>query len=182
MAYDNVPEVMNLFEVAVKQIMKKEDKEDIQVLDVDPNWGSMGLMMRQTIASIEEEAPEELKPLLQGVKIDAIESCKKYHKQLLKSKIYDHLFQGDILEKVSVANEKYDLVNLVNVLDKWSKENGLTFIRKCIAAGKYVLVSVPKIKQMFEAADFNEFRTLALPPAKDDTHVSKLLLPEDEED
>jgi hypothetical protein len=181
MSYENVPEVMKLFEVAVNKIMKKKEKdEEIQILDVDPNWGKYGLMMRETIQKIEEETPEELKPVLQGAKIDAIEACKTFHSQLLKSKVYDHLFHGDLIEKISVANEKYDLVNLVNRLDRWSKKAGLTLIRKMIAAGKHIIVSVPKIKAVFEATDFEEFRTFSLPAEGESSHVSKLLAPEDE--
>lgn len=183
MSHENVPEIMKLFEVAVKKIVKKKEKdEEIQILDVDPNWGKYGLMMRETLHKIESETPEELKPVLQGAKIDAIEACKTFHGQLLNSKIYDHLFHGDFMEKVSVANEKYDLVNLVNVLDRWSKKAGLKLIRKMIAAGKHVLISVPKIKAIFEATDFDEFRTLALPAEGGSSHVNKLIVPEDDED
>ncbi len=62
---ENIPDLMNLFDVFYKDHMKKEEK-GLQILDVGPGWGKYGVMMREAIAASRTENGE-LTPAMQDV-------------------------------------------------------------------------------------------------------------------
>lgn len=191
---ENIPDIMNLFHLFYKEHMKKVDKKEetgLAILSIGPGWGKFGVMMREAIASCRAENGD-LTPLMEDVIIDGIEVCDYFHKNLVKKKIYNNIFFGNILEKISVWNEKYHLVDLIDVLEHWPKPVGLDFLRKLLTTGKNVLLSVPRLTHMYKEEfygkdcpkhetqymeeDFNEFDSIEL-DSKKLPSINRLLVP-----
>ncbi len=123
---------------------------------------------------------------------NSLQLCKMYlHKNLLPKKIYNNLFLGNVLEKVSIWNDNYHLVNLIDVLEHWPKPTGLDFINKLLQTGKKILLSVPKLnnflkegaygksypalKAQYEESDFDGFNSIEL-DSKGKPSINKLLV------
>jgi len=85
-------------------------------------------------------------------RIDGIEVFSDYITPL-HDYIYDTVRIGDATEIISTLNLRYDLILLIDVLEHFTKEEGVVFLDACMQKGRNVLISTPKI--FFQQRGFN---------------------------
>lgn len=108
------------------------------ILDIGVGFGKYGLLFRDVL-----ELPFERYHKEQWqVKIDGVEAFDSYHNPVYDF-AYDNVYFGNILTLIDTL-PNYDLITLIDVLEHFSKEDGLKLIEKLVAhCNKVVLVSTP---------------------------------------
>lgn len=108
------------------------------ILDVGVGFGKYGVMIRDAL-----ELPLERYHKHQWkIRIDGIEAFPEY-KNPIHEFVYNQVFYVDIR---AVVNQlpKYDVILLIDVLEHFTKEEGLSLIRELLArTNKFVLISTP---------------------------------------
>ena len=84
------------------------------------------------------------------IRIDGIEGYPGYLTPV-HDYSYNKIFIGDALSLLtSISNESYDFVLAVDILEHFTKEDGVRFLKECLRiASKSVLISTPKGKNWF---------------------------------
>jgi hypothetical protein len=85
--------------------------------------------------------------------IDGIEAYEKYITPVHKF-IYNTIFIGNALDVLPTLENKYDLILIIDVLEHFSREDGLKLLQECLIHGKNILISVPK-HVIFRGKAFN---------------------------
>jgi len=119
------------------------------VLDVGCGYGKYGMLCREYIELWLQKEP----------RIDAIDVFRPYIKQLQRA-IYDDIYMGEAIKQLKKMDSKsYDLVLAIDILEHFTKEDGLEFIKELRRVGKHVLISTPK--RVKEQGDIfgNEYET-----------------------
>jgi len=91
-------------------------------------------------------------------RIDGIEAFADYIGPLQRS-IYNEIYLGNALDVLPTLNETYDLVLLIDVLEHFSREDGLKLLEECLRIGLNLLIAVPKPFSDQEVTFGNEFET-----------------------
>lgn len=108
------------------------------ILDIGIGFGKYGLLFRDLL-----EIPfERYNKQDWQIKIDGVEVFKDYHNPIYDF-TYDNVYFGDILQTIdTLAN--YDCIILIDVLEHFTKEDGLRLITKLLLhCNKGVIVSTP---------------------------------------
>jgi SAM-dependent methyltransferase len=107
------------------------------VLDVGIGYGKYGFLAREYLELWLEHKPYDDRK----IKIDGIEAFPAYindgHRYY-----YDKIYEGNALDTLPVVGQ-YDLILLIDVLEHFSQEDGISLLKQCVAKGKHVLISTP---------------------------------------
>lgn len=90
--------------------------------------------------------------------IDGIEAFPGYVGPLQRM-IYNTIHLGNALDVLPTLNTRYDLVLLIDVLEHFSREDGLKLLNECLRIGRNLIIAVPKPLSDQGAAFGNEFET-----------------------
>lgn len=91
-------------------------------------------------------------------RIDGIEIFPKYLTPV-HDYIYNNIYIGNALEILPTLSDKYDLIILIDIIEHFTREEGLTLIKAAIEHGKNVLISTPKHMAIQGSAFGNPFET-----------------------
>ncbi|MDI6602294.1 MAG: glycosyltransferase family 4 protein [Thermoanaerobacteraceae bacterium] len=113
-------------------------EQPASILDIGVGFGKYGLLMRDLL-----EIPKGR--YHKGdwtIKIDGVEVFENY-KTPLYEYIYDNIYWGNILNLIQ-SLEKYDIILLIDVIEHFTKEEGMMLIKQLINhCNKAVIVSTP---------------------------------------
>lgn len=109
------------------------------VLDVGCGYGKYGFLIREYIDHFEYK-----------IAIDAIEADFDDEAYQVIDTIYDDLYEGDFLGTPifigdhAPQREYWDLILMIDVIEHFTKEDGLTAIDEALNIGKRILISTPR--------------------------------------
>lgn len=75
-------------------------------------------------------------------RIDGIEIYRDYKNQIYES-VYNTIYWGNALEILPNLTHQYDLILAIDVLEHFTREDGLAFIDMCMNQSKNLIVSTP---------------------------------------
>jgi hypothetical protein len=111
-----------------------------RVLDVGVGAGRMGVIARQygNLSWLRVGRDD-------GIVVDGIEGYEPYLGPIQRA-VYDEIFVGEAnatLAKMVESGTRYDLVIAAEILEHFTREDGATFLRRCLALGDVLLVTTP---------------------------------------
>lgn len=126
--YQAIPNILAM----VKKLKPKS------ILDIGVGFGKYGLLFRDLLELPYERYTKES----WQVKIDGVEVFKTYQNPVYTF-AYDRVYFGNILTLIDTL-PCYDCITLVDVIEHFTKEDGLRLIEKLVAhCNKGVIVSTP---------------------------------------
>jgi len=111
-----------------------------RVLDVGAGGGRMGFLAREY-----GHVPWHPRARGNGVVVDGIEGYQPYVGDLQRA-LYDELIVGEAIEtlgRIAAEGAHYDLVIAADILEHFSPEDGVVFLKRCLAVGDVVLIATP---------------------------------------
>jgi hypothetical protein len=108
------------------------------VLDVGSGFGKYGVLCREYLELW--DGRHEYKFLR---RIDGVEVFEKYITPLHKF-IYNNIYRENIIDLVKKLDYSYDLVLLIDVLEHFSKEEGIWLLNNLLSKNKGILIGTPK--------------------------------------
>ena len=110
------------------------------VLDVGVGFGKYGVLLRELL----EVRNERYHKSTWRVRIDGVEVYPEY-RNALHDYVYDEIYYGDIREVVTRSMHRaYDVILLIDVLEHFSKEDGLALIQRLLErVAKCLIISTP---------------------------------------
>lgn len=123
------------------------------MLDVGVGFGKFGFLAREYLELWDgEERYGEWK-----VRIDGIEIFESYLTPV-HDYIYDDIYRGNASDVLPGMRERqYDLIVMADVLEHFSREDGLALLEQCERVSRNTLVSVPRDVSEQAAAFGNEY-------------------------
>ncbi len=137
------------------------------LLDVGTGMGQYGYLARNNLENVNlfkvEGAQGSQRPKAEWrVRIDGIEAFPTYLTPV-HDYIYNHIMVGDALDILpGIASESYELVIAIDILEHFTKSDGLKFLAELKRVAKRaVLVSTPKdfLSQEIEANPYENHRS-----------------------
>lgn len=109
------------------------------ILDIGVGWGRWGMLFREyTDIWRSRLGPDEWETVIEG-----IEAWKAYDNPIIQY-VYDKMFWGPAQEVLPNIKRRYDLVFLGDVIEHFTKDEGLEALRLCLGrAKKLVLITTP---------------------------------------
>jgi len=147
----------------------------MKMLDVGIGFGKYGFLAREYL----ELWDERNKYNDWKRQIDGIEGCPSYITSLQKT-IYNKIYYMNVLHALAELDAKritYDLIIMIDVLEHFDRETGLSVLKKLTKIGKNVVISTPKKvsnqgavfnnpleehKHEYKPEDFDNFNTLLI--------------------
>jgi 2-polyprenyl-3-methyl-5-hydroxy-6-metoxy-1,4-benzoquinol methylase len=108
------------------------------VIDVGAGFGKYGVLCREYLDLWNERQQYE-----SVRRIDAVEVFNKYITPLHEF-IYTNIYTENILKLVDKLDFSYDLVLVIDVLEHFNKEEGMTLVRILLSKNNGILISTPK--------------------------------------
>lgn len=108
------------------------------VLDVGSGFGKYGVLCREYLELWDGRYEYEFLR-----RIDGVEVFENYITPLHKY-IYNNIYTENIINLVNNLDYSYDLVLLIDVLEHFSKEEGISLLNNLLKKNKGILVSTPK--------------------------------------
>jgi hypothetical protein len=108
------------------------------VLDVGSGFGKYGVLCREYLELW--DGRQEYKFLR---RIDGVEVFENYITPLHKF-IYNNIYTENIIDLVKKLDYNYDLVLLIDVLEHFSKEEGVWLLKNLLSKNKGILINTPK--------------------------------------
>ena len=108
------------------------------ILDIGTGFGKYGLLAREYL-EFWTDNPEYAN---WKHTIDGIEVFEKYITPLHRY-IYSNLYIGEARSVLSQLAKSYDLILLIDVIEHFSHDEGLAFLKLCCKKAKNVIVSTP---------------------------------------
>ncbi len=108
------------------------------ILDVGAGFGRWGILFREFL-EIWDESKYDGK---WERKIDAVEIYEPYIKEYHKY-FYNNVYIENAYDYLKRTENKYDLINLGDVVEHFTKKEGEDIIKECLNKGKYVLITIP---------------------------------------
>lgn len=108
------------------------------ILDVGIGFGRWGILFREFL-EIWDTAKYDGKweRIIDGIEV--FEGyIKDYHKYF-----YSNIYIADALDYLGKTNKKYDLINLGDIIEHFTKKEGEELIRLAMDKGKYALINIP---------------------------------------
>lgn len=99
--------------------------------------------------------------------IDGIEAFEPYIGSIQKA-IYNEIFIGNALAILPTLQKRYDLILMIDVLEHFTYEEGLSILDLCKKVGKNILISVPLDMSAQEEVFGNPFETHKYPWGRKD--------------
>ena len=109
-----------------------------RVLDVGPGMGVYGVLLRQYL----DIAQERITRSSWRVRIDGIEVYESYRNPIWEY-FYDRVEIADFRATVSQI-ESYDVILLCDVLEHFTKQEGLIILDQCLDKARFVVVTTPR--------------------------------------
>lgn len=109
------------------------------ILEIGPGFGMYGLLARQYLEIWCPTTPY-------GVRKVRVDACEVFGDYILDHHraIYDNIYVDDGLCFVSGCEDKsYDLILILDVLEHFSREDGLRLLVEATRVAKHVIVNVP---------------------------------------
>lgn len=109
------------------------------ILDIGVGFGKYGFLAREYLEL--QDGRQKYRDW--GRTIDGIEAFKGY-KTPVYDFIYDKVYFGNALKIIPKLRKRYDLILLIDVLEHFSRKDGVKLLRECGRHGRNVIVSTPK--------------------------------------
>jgi SAM-dependent methyltransferase len=123
----------------VLQLITELRPAPVRVLDVGIGYGKWGFLCREYLTywrSVGEH---------RHITVDGIEVFPEYITGLQRE-IYDNIMIGDARELLPrLANDSYDLVVMMDVVEHFVSDEGVALIRECKRVARVVLISTPSV-------------------------------------
>ncbi|MCI0448480.1 MAG: class I SAM-dependent methyltransferase [Chlorobi bacterium] len=120
------------------------------ILDVGIGFGRWGILFREFLEIWENEKYEgDWDRVIDGVEIYP-GYIKDYHKYF-----YSNIYIDNALNYLESTNNKYDLINLGDIVEHFTKDEGEKLIELSFRKGRFVLINVP-IGKNWDQEGFNE--------------------------
>jgi hypothetical protein len=163
------------------------------ILDVGVGFGKWGHLFREytDIVQAERDIPRYQRPNWK-VRIDGIEGHAPYLTEMHQF-LYQNVYAGDAA-RILPTLPAYDLVFFGDIIEHFTKQNGLELLRAAIAkSNKAVILSTPKFdtaqgasfenelerhRSLWSAADFQSFPGAIVKTIDGDMLVAVILKPE----
>ena len=108
------------------------------ILDIGVGFGRWGILFREFLEIWEDGRYDgNWQRKIDGVEIYS-GYIKDYHKYF-----YDNIYVCDALEFLENTKERYDLINMGDVVEHLEKSEGEKMIELAMNKGKYVLINIP---------------------------------------
>ena len=114
--------------------------EPTSVLDIGIGFGKYGLLAREYLDVSGHEHDRQYGDF--RTRIDGVEAFAEYVLPHHRS-IYDHIYVGNALDVVPKLEHHYGLVLLIDVLEHFSRDEGLSLLNALAEHAENILVSVP---------------------------------------
>jgi ubiquinone/menaquinone biosynthesis C-methylase UbiE len=125
-----------------------------KMLDIGTGFGKFGFLAREYLELW--DGREQYRDWQR--QIDGIEAFESYLGPVHES-IYTRVYKGDALQVLPALAGSYDLVLLIDVLEHFTREEGLRVLEQCARISRNVLVSVPVTVSEQENAFGNPWET-----------------------
>ena len=110
------------------------------ILDIGCGFGKFGFLLREYLEVWNDRYLREEWELT----IDAIEPTKEYIFNLQRM-IYNDIYQMTLSEFYSKENNKqYDLILLIDVIEHFTKNDGIAILKQTLEHCDYLLIATPK--------------------------------------
>ncbi len=123
----NIPFVL----AAVKQINPRS------IIDVGIGSGTYGFLLRQHL----DVAAGHFESLVWKTKITGIEIYENY-KNPVWEYCYDEVRVGDARQVIPTLDH-HDLILMIDVIEHFSREDGLSLLKECMKKAEYVIITSP---------------------------------------
>lgn len=123
------------------------------VLDVGTGFGKYGVLCREYLELWDGRTEYEFIR-----RVDGVEAFENYITPLHKF-IYNNIYIENIIDLVKKLDYKYDLVLLIDVLEHFSKEEGVWLLNNLLSKNKGILISTPKKPSAQKEVFDNVFET-----------------------
>lgn len=108
------------------------------VLDIGVGFGRWGILMREFLEIWDDSNYKgEWKRTIDGVEIFS-GYIKEYHKYF-----YSNIYEEDALSFIKRCENKYDLINIGDVIEHLEKKDGEEFIKLALEKSNFVLINIP---------------------------------------
>jgi hypothetical protein len=146
MPTSNLTSFFDIMEV-ISQIKAKS------ILDVGVGFGKWGFLIREYF----DLRPHKKKGYDDwSLKLDGIEVNEKYITPV-HNYIYNNMFIGEALDILSNNNVYYELILALDIVEHFSKENGLKFITLCRNRSDFVFINTPNIYYKIENEYYSHY-------------------------
>jgi 2-polyprenyl-3-methyl-5-hydroxy-6-metoxy-1,4-benzoquinol methylase len=136
---NNVEPILNL-------IVGRDPK---RILDIGSAFGKFSLLIRESILSVRAERGN-LTPT-DDLEIDCVEMAKYFQNLPYHANLYQNHYHMDARDIDWKTMPKYDLVLLIDVIEHWTKEEGIRVVADIKKhTGARVLISTPRETVMYE--------------------------------
>ena len=151
------------------------------ILDVGVGFGRWGILFREFLEVWESgKYKGDWNRIIDGIEIFP-DYIQNYHKFF-----YNTIYNEDALTHLNKTKKNYELINFGDIIEHFSKQDGLKLISLALKKSKYVLINVPignywkqeglpinqyeEHKSVWENSDFNKYRYHLIKKFKDLTH------------
>ena len=125
------------------------------LLDVGVGFGKYGVLAREYLELWVNDRNYEKKDWV--CRIDGIEAYAKFITPMHEY-VYDNIYIGDAGDIIPTLRDvEYDLVLLIDVLEHFDTENGVTLLNNLLEIAKGIIVCVPKVFREQEAVLGNPY-------------------------
>ncbi|MCX6245430.1 MAG: class I SAM-dependent methyltransferase [Bacteroidetes bacterium] len=125
-----------------------------KLLDIGVGFGKFGFLSREYLELWDPAASYTSRKH----QIDGIEAFPDYLTPV-HHQIYDTIYTGNALDILPGISEKYDLILMIDVLEHFTREDGMKVLELCRQKSRNVLVSVPRVMSVQEEIYGNTFET-----------------------
>lgn len=117
-------------------LIRKLDPSSI--LDVGVGFGRWGILFREFLEIWDESRYDgKWRRTIDGVEIYPA-YIKEYHRYF-----YNDIFIANALEHLEQTQKHYELINFGDVIEHFTKEEGIKLIELAMEKGRYVLINIP---------------------------------------
>lgn len=131
-------------------ILDKIVQEDPKtILDIGTAFGKFGILSREAILSTRAEK-RDLEPV-DDLTVDCVEMAKYFQNTPYHANLYQNHWHMDAREIDWTTMPKYDLVLLIDVVEHWTKEEGMKTLKEIKKnTGANILISTPRETEMYD--------------------------------
>jgi len=109
------------------------------ILDIGIGFGKYGFLSREYLEIWKGRYRRDE----WRVRIDGVEAYSGYITPVHET-LYDTILTGNVTDVLPGIREKYDLVLLIDVIEHFTYDEGITILNSCMKTGRNTVVSTPK--------------------------------------
>ncbi|MBP7734985.1 MAG: hypothetical protein KA369_03340 [Spirochaetes bacterium] len=123
------------------------------ILDIGVGFGKWGLLIREYF----DLRPHKKKGYDDwSIQLDGIEANEKYLTPV-HDYIYNNVFIGEAIDILSNNNLYYDLIIAIDILEHFTKQKGLEFIKLCRNRCRTLFINTPNIYYKLQREYYNQY-------------------------